>query len=1422
MLSVTRISPGDGYRYLVEQVAAGRHDLRPLATTGPTPYYVNPTARGERPGWWAGNGTAVLGVDGWVTEQQMRYLIGQGRHPSAGYQLGQKWRLYRPMTDEYREQAVQRALAQLPADATVEQRTRVWQSIMTTPERRAVSGYDVTVSPVKSVSLLWAFSDDGVKHAVMAAHHAGVRSLLSHLQRHGAFTRTGAGGVRQLDTAGLAAMVFDHRMSRERDPQLHSHIVVSAKVKAVTGDGRAQWLALDGRAFYRATVSGRVAYERAVESELQRRLGVTFAARDDSSIREIVGLSPASLRHYSKRRSAITAEMNRRVSRPSLTERSPAARWRRRAQDATLRTRRTHTGAESTEQAVRRWHNEDRQAGLDTAAQIHRILTNTTAANPTAAAGARLLRRAATIAGHRAAIDEHILHAAAAQLDIPAADHDRVVDAAVRADDRLAVARAVHKLGRAHAVFGRDQLELAIGQVLAINPGASPDRDWQRVQQLAEQVIADGTAGLRVLTPPALVTWGPSLLRGSDQHSEYTRHRELRMTTHTVLAAEKHVISYANQRGAAPAAPEALAAAVHTFQLPRDKATALRFLVGDDRRVTGVIGPAGTGKTHLQRAVVAAARHSGVPVLGLTVGQSAAHLLADATRQPNGTTIRTENIARWLHAHDRPPAGTRASDWRLASGQWVIIDEASQVSTHDLARLVTQLAAVDGKLILVGDPEQISAAGPGGLFRYLASLGNTIELFHVHRFRQPWEAPASLRLRAGDLTVLAEYDRRGRLHGGHREHLISQMLERWTADHAAGRHSMLLVDTNDQAAGLAHRARDILLHAGLVHAGPAVRLHDGNHASVGDIVVTRRNDRRLTAGTAFVANRDQWRITTVDRNGQLHVTNLRTQTPATLPAAYATHHVQLAYALTVDSVQGHTVHTARALVDERTNLARLYVMLTRGHTLNEAYVVTDDHPAEGTPPRPPTARTAVLADIMRRAQPERSATETHHQLWADADALHTWAPIYDDLAARARIPDYLTTVRNLAGQALADRLADDLALPALITRLTTLEAAGHDPADVLRRTIRHRELDTADDVAAVLSWRIDRLLTRTVADPITATSLAQAGTYTDRLPATATSDIADALHQVATICDRRIGALADLAATQQPAWARALGDAPTDPVGRDQWLGRAEVVVAYRDRYQLTSDHPIGAEPPISDIHRWNAWHRARLVLGTAALAGRLTTADNDTLHHLIDAQRAADAATPPYVADQLRAAHRDLTDAEHRQHDLTLLRAAVDAAGHRATTHAHAVRPRWWQHGPFRTRAATAHRDAHQRATTAAHHSTNLRDELAKQQGVIDSHQKRAAGLETRHATWSRWYADALPTRYAGLAADTEHARRAATRNAALSDAVATTTDRVRAIDDTRPQLHSGPMPDRLSEHADAAHRRLTTGAIDNETELD
>ena len=57
-----------------------------------------------------------------------------------------------------------------------------------------------------------------------------------------------------------------------------------------------------------------------------------------------------------------------------------------------------------------------------------------------------------------------------------------------------------------------------------------------------------------------------------------------------------------------------------------------------------------------------------------------------------------------------------------------------------------------------------------------------------------------------------------------------------------------------------------------------VRLADGNQASVGDVIITRSNDRRLRlTATDWVKNGDRWTITAVGQHGDLTVRHNRSQ-----------------------------------------------------------------------------------------------------------------------------------------------------------------------------------------------------------------------------------------------------------------------------------------------------------------------------------------------------------------------------------------------------------------------------------------------------------------------------------------------------------------------------------------------------------------
>jgi hypothetical protein len=70
----------------------------------------------------------------------------------------------------------------------------------------------------------------------------------------------------------------------------------------------------------------------------------------------------------------------------------------------------------------------------------------------------------------------------------------------------------------------------------------------------------------------------------------------------------------------------------------------------------------------------------------------------------------------------------------------------------------------------------------------------------------------------------------------------------WLADHLAGKESLLLARTGEQARELSRRVREDLVRYGLVDRGPGARLRHGARAARGDLVAARKNNRKITAG----------------------------------------------------------------------------------------------------------------------------------------------------------------------------------------------------------------------------------------------------------------------------------------------------------------------------------------------------------------------------------------------------------------------------------------------------------------------------------------------------------------------------------------------------------------------------------------------
>lgn len=1269
------ISSGYDPGYLTRAVATGREN-----------YYLSAVAEhGEPPGIWTGLGCPELGLPAGsqVDNKVMERLYGafiDPRDPDRKATLGRA-----PSRFDGNDDKVSALIASVLAaepEATPERRDQVIMQALGA-QRAAVYFFDATFSVPKSVSLLhaslqvkaqqardagqadeaqlWEARAQAVWDAIMAANQA----MLDYLQREAGYSRAGYHSKhsgRFADAHEWVIASFAQHTSRDNDPQLHVHNAILNRVlredplASRPGDRRA-WRTLDGAALYAAKPAAAAIAERTLAEILSERLGVQAVARADGNGWEIAGVSEAVRDQFSSRRRAIKPRVQQLAEEYERRHgKAPNARalWSM-AQFVTLDSRpaKAHS-APSREALLAQWE-----------AQSLSTETEALSAIPDAALGRR---------------------DPGAETGLPSGvEVERILAAAV-ADAQ-----------RSKATLSRYELTRMINRYLPdFLGGLSGDQVTGLLDELtAEALRPGGPCGAVLLTAPEMVPV-PQAFRRADGLSLWRRHGAETYTTRPMLDTETRLLRAAAQTGAPRVAPQCAAAALggdrariearlwrdhrgpgaaclagdaadapggaddplSSAGLTDDQAQAAYGVLTSGRAIDILIGAAGTGKTRTVATIARAWRDAGVGrVIGLTSSTNAAHVLATEG------VAESHNLAIFL-GRIKDSDKTRGH-LPVRPGDLLVVDEASMVSTPDLAAVEAIATRRGAKILLTGDTEQLSAPGAGGAMRLLADEHGYYQLRTVQRFEQEWERDASLRLRAGDPGVLAEYDQRGRILDGTLEQMSDAAYQRWLADHLSGKASVLLTGTNAQAAELARRARDDLAALGLVAADDLAGLADGNLAGVGDLVVARQNER-IIAGQPFrrLANRDVLRIGAWAEIGEERVALVRRMVgrcPRTgemlwsgefeLPLDYLERHVDLAYAGNVHVAQGRTVDTAHLLVDETAGRESFYVGMSRGRERNTAYVVTEracaadlspelrpspdlEEPGPGEDEQPPLHRLTVLAAVMQREQTDRAATETMRQELEQAASLATLAPMWADVTRTHATRQYETTLRSLLATDDWYRYEQDVERGTLTRLLRAVQLAGHDVDEVLRRAVREGDFGGARSVAAVLHGRVCRMVGTPEPPVVTG--------YLDRTPAIA-DPVADRFaRDLAAAMDERVSQLGNRIAMDRPAWAlRYLDQLPADPVERADWIRRAGVAAAYREErgYHDEAD-AIGPAPERGSPEQRASWHAAYTALRMPDEGREFAAATDGRLWAWRVAYARDTAWAPPYVAAELRDAH--------------------------------------------------------------------------------------------------------------------------------------------------------------------------------------
>ena len=1084
-MSLRAVHAGTGYQYLLRSVAT--HDADPEGKSL-SDYYA---AKGTPPGRWIGSGlagllseTATAGAV--VGEVQMAALYGEGLHPDTDQmmaegkplgacKLGRAYPLYsgdvpvlaaisaaeksfltaegrRPTPDERNQLAESVARPFFSDEFGYEHASGkdviAWVNRERDKVRQAVAGFDFTFSPVKSVSVLWALSDEHTASKVAALHHQAVAEALRWAEDNAIYTRVGAGGIEQVKTRGIVAAEFTHFDTRGGDPDLHSHVLIANKVQGP--DGR--WRTLDSRTIHQMHQAISARYDAVLHDLLSRRMGLDFEAHyphpDKAPIWEIKGIDRRLIDAFSSRRALARPVYDRLVSEYVVangrqpSQRASYALW----QKAILDTRDAKKPAQSLSEHRATWR-EMAEKVVGTHA-VDSVVGEVTGQG-------------------RSQVSRELF------------------DAQVHA--RLVAEQAVAAVTARRAQFRRSHIDTAVSTALKGYRFEAPEA----LDRAHEQVMTTAMGELVIeLTPPEILDLPSPLIgpsgAGVDRHAGAEK-----FTTQAVLDAETATLEAAHTPVAVIATRADLDRALKAHEdaegwsLNAGQTALAQHLIGAGTLLAAGVGPAGTGKTASMKVVARTWQHTGRSVIGLAPSAAAASVLAGDI----GTDCHTIDSLTftWLGRHPNLPGKSLdALPVTITPGDMLLVDEAGMASTENLAAL-TEIAAESGAILrLIGDPKQLAAVETGGLFADLTRTPGTVELREVMRMGADTDqAGATLALREGDPGALALYNERGWITGGHREQMLTEAAQAFLADTTAGRQALIIASTNADVDTLNEVIRSSRIADGLVDDAHTTRVARGDTVGVGDTVIARTNSTLYTGDCTYlgrVINGQLFTVTGIADDGSLGVRDSSTGQAMLIPASYAGKHIHLGYAATIHRAQGATVDTVHAVIDAGVDRAGLYVAMTRGKKENRAYAVCeptldtgaeDAHMHSAGDHDAPTP-TQVLTGVLARDTHQASATETLRQEYESATSDERLAQLYRhgvDLAARdfaaATLPAYIDALPRAYAHQLE---ADPDQYQALEGAWTEAATRGLDPREEWDNATD--TLDTANKPGAVIAHRI--------------------------------------------------------------------------------------------------------------------------------------------------------------------------------------------------------------------------------------------------------------------------------------------------------------------------------------------------------------
>ncbi len=760
-VQLTKVMANGGIDYLLKTVLNDH-------PTSAVDYYTHP---GNKPGVWLGKGCGQMGMTpGQIaSKEQVARLYNQLRNPENG----------KPLDNQSQNRNV---------------------------GPNTVGGYDLTFSMPKSVSILWGTGDERTRRQIMECFYESIDETMEWWQDNIAVTRVGRGGIAQMKVKGITAVRFDHWDTREHDPHLHSHVVVSNIVQRIDGG----WGALDGGVIYRGHVDCSERQQNLLLDLLHERMGIDFEEREDPGketkavVMDAVGVPADLIDRFSTRSmqtdhvfDQLVAERRKETGNTELSYREYAEI----REQAFQRARKTKDeDIPPLDELVSKWIDQVKELGYDP----KQIVADTIGHEPEPFNGVAL--------AECTELQDRLEWLLKGDLIDNAKNKTVEQDPSDYADQFIeSASQETRKSVKANATtITRFQIEAAAER---LTRRIRCDSDTR--QAFTDAVVDRVLSGLVPLTPhryrlDSRMNDDPRISDGQG-HAVMDNARSDLYATPELLKAEQYLFDMMDRkqetwnpdreqvRKLVDEYSRNMEAAEGHGMADDQAANAIELLAGNDM-IMALTGPAGTGKTTTMRAVKKTYdRLAGQgKVIGMATSAKAAGGLGDSLQIPTSTVAkiindnykggkerRDRNISQLETMAERDgglPAGKkrrlaelyveRAANEVPQDGV-VILDEASMTSTRDLERIARLCEARNARLIMTGDPHQLAAPGEGGGFLgYMERHGRVLKLTSVWRFLKktvdengeehtevnPDEVEAGLALRSGSIDHDGETD----------------------------------------------------------------------------------------------------------------------------------------------------------------------------------------------------------------------------------------------------------------------------------------------------------------------------------------------------------------------------------------------------------------------------------------------------------------------------------------------------------------------------------------------------------------------------------------------------------------------------------------------------------------------------------------